>query len=205
MFVALTVVPAAADTYRWKDKDGNTHYGRIVPPEYAHLPYDVLNDAGIVIDHVDDPTQSADAHAMELAEEVEEKKRAPLISEKERQLEADRLLVVQYDSEEEILDLLDKELAHQETDKTIIRHSFTSTNTAIREQIGLAADQQRAGIEVNEDKLLEIKRLYARLDVDKRRLEALEIKEQKIRDRFEGSLERYRYLTRDKTQDSDQG
>ena len=146
MFVALTVVPAAADTYRWKDKDGNTHYGRIVPPEYAHLPYDVLNDAGIVIDHVDDPTQSADAHAMELAEEVEEKKRAPLISEKERQLEADRLLVVQYDSEEEILDLLDKELAHQETDKTIIRHSFTSTNTAIREQIGLAADQQRAGI-----------------------------------------------------------
>ena len=75
----------------------------------CHLPYDVLNDAGIVIDHVDDPTQSADAHAMELAEEVEEKKRAPLISEKERQLEADRLLVVQYDSEEEILDLLDKE------------------------------------------------------------------------------------------------
>ena len=48
-----------ADTYRWKDKDGKVHYGAVVPAEYADQPYDVLNSAGMVIDHVED-TSDAD-------------------------------------------------------------------------------------------------------------------------------------------------
>ena len=50
----LSVTSVTADTYRWKDKDGKVHYGAAVPAEYAEQPYDVLNSAGVVIDHIED-------------------------------------------------------------------------------------------------------------------------------------------------------
>ena len=52
--ISLSVSSLAADTYRWKDKDGKVHYGAAVPAEYAEQPYDILNKAGIVIEHVED-------------------------------------------------------------------------------------------------------------------------------------------------------
>ena len=55
--LCLLAVPVAADTYRWKDKEGKVHYGAAVPAEYAEQPYDVLNSAGIVIEHVEDTTE----------------------------------------------------------------------------------------------------------------------------------------------------
>ena len=49
-----------------KDKDGKVHYGASVPAEYADQPYDILNSAGIVIEHVEDTTVPIDV--------IEEKK-----------------------------------------------------------------------------------------------------------------------------------
>ena len=52
--ISLSATSLAADTYRWKDKDGKVHYGAAVPAEYAHQPYDILNSQGMVIEHVED-------------------------------------------------------------------------------------------------------------------------------------------------------
>ena len=46
VIVGLSATSLAAETYRWKDKDGKTHYGAVVPAEYADQPYDVLNNSG---------------------------------------------------------------------------------------------------------------------------------------------------------------
>ena len=52
--ISLSATSLAAETYRWKDKDGKVHYGAAVPAEYADQPYDILNNAGMVIEHVED-------------------------------------------------------------------------------------------------------------------------------------------------------
>jgi hypothetical protein len=107
--LGLAATSLAADTYRWKDKDGKTHYGAIVPAEYADQPYDVLNKAGVVIDHVEDTSVP-----MDVREEIKIKERAPLISQEERARQYDRVLVIQYRSEEEITQAMSFELAQLE-------------------------------------------------------------------------------------------
>jgi hypothetical protein len=50
--------------YKWVDKDGVTHYGDHVPPEYASQEQHVLNSQGYEIKHVD-AQKSADQAAVE--------------------------------------------------------------------------------------------------------------------------------------------
>jgi len=189
---AVLVCSAAsvtADSYRWKDKDGNTHYGAAVPAEYAEQPYDVLNSQGIVIERVEDTSIPIE----ELAEqEIQDRK--PLISKEERLRQSDRLLVVQYRSEEDIANALELQLAQLGYDTRLIKQSYASANSSIRDQITQAADQQRANLPISEKHQKGIDTLYARRNRDQRKLESLAKRENTIRQRFQAYLDRYRYL-----------
>jgi len=194
----LLAAPLAADTYRWKDKNGEIHYGESVPPEYADQPYDVINSQGIVIEHVDDPTAAV---AGPEEEKPKKKERAPLISEEERRVQSDRLLVIRYDSEEEIQKQLELELAQVGYDVKVINQSLDSTTEAIRNQISQAADKQRAGQKITAEQQHEIDQLYARRSQDKKQLAANKAREEKIRARYAADLERYRFLTSESGED----
>jgi len=170
--ICLLVASVSADTYRWKDKDGKTHYGAAVPAEYAHQPYDVLNSAGLVIDHVEDTREPLEVRAERIVKE-----RAPLISDEERQRQSDRLLVIQYNSDAAIEKALELELAQLGYDSKIIHQSFDSTTTAIRDQVRLAADQQRSGKPIIDKQQKEINKLYRRLDRDVKRIAKLDSRE----------------------------
>ncbi len=197
--LALTVTSLAADTYRWKDKDGEIHYGESVPAEYADQPYDVLNNQGIVIRHVVDTTAAVDIVA---EEKPKKKERGPLISEEERQIQSDRLLLVRYSSEEDILKALELEVSQLGYDTKVINQSYLSTGEAIRSQISQAADQQRAGQTISAEQQKEIDQLYARRAQDKYKQSAIKEREKRIRDRYAAELERYRYLTTENAEDN---
>ncbi len=188
--LSLSVTLVQADTYRWKDKEGKVHYGAAVPAEYADQPYDVLNNQGIVIDHIEDTSIPIEV--------IAEKKilgRQPLISDEERQLQTDRLLVVQYRSEEDIIAAMDIQIAQLGFDFRLINQSYETANSAIRDQIALAGNQQRANLPISEERQKGIDALYARRARDEEKLASLEIRENNIRERFGAYLERYRFLT----------
>ena len=186
----LSVTAVHAETYRWKDKDGRVHYGAVVPAEYANQPYDILNNAGMVIEHVEDTSMPEEIRAEKKGQE-----RSPLISHEERERQADRLLVIQYRSEEEILNALELEIAQLGYDTRVINQSYESANLAIKDQIRQAADQQRANMPISEDQQKGIDKLYVRRAADERKRAAIQSREDKIRARYEKDLERYRYLT----------
>ena len=196
--ICLLVASVSADTYRWKDKDGKTHYGAAVPAEYADQPYDVLNNSGMVIDHVEDTREPLEVRAERIVKE-----RAPLISDEERQRQSDRLLVIQYNSEEAIDEALELEIAQLGYDAKIINQSFDSTTTAIRDQVRLAANQQRSGKPIIDKQQKEIDKLYRRLDRDVKRISKLDAREARIRSRFQSDLERYQRLTSDDQADDE--
>ena len=198
--MSLSVTSLAAETYRWKDKEGKTHYGAMVPAEYADQPYDVLNNSGQVIDRVEDTSLP-----MEVIVEKKIKKREPLISEETRRLQTDRLLVFRYASEEEITKALELEIAQLGYDKKVINTSYESTANAIRSQIGQAADRQRAGQQVTEEQEKEIDILYAKLAQGERKRTAMNKRENRIRTRFLDELERYRFLTSDAEETEETG
>ncbi len=188
----LSVTSLAADTYRWKDKEGNVHYGSAVPAEYADQPYDVLNSAGVVIKTVEDTSAPLEVQVVEKVKE-----RAPLISAEERQRQSDRLLVIQYRSEEDIAEELELEIAQLGYDSRIISQSYKSTNNAIRDQIRQAGNQQRANQSISADQQKGINKLYARLARDNKKRMTMAKREERIRARFAANLERYRFLTSD--------
>jgi len=188
--IFLLASSVSADTYRWKDKDGNTHYGAAVPAEYADQPYDVLNNAGMVIDHIEDTREPLEVRAERIVKE-----RKPLISDEERQRQSDRLLVIQYSSEEAILKALELEIAQLGYDSKIIHQSFDNTKVAIKDQVRVAADQQRSGKPIIEKQQKEIDKLYRRLARDEKRIAALDNRETRIRARFQSDLDRYIKLT----------
>ena len=141
VIISLSATSLAAESYRWKDKDGKTHYGAAVPAEYADQPYDILNSAGMVIEHVEDTTIPEEVRV----EKKEKEGRAPLISEETRRIQSDKLLVIRYSSEEEILQAQELEISQLGYDTKVINQSYEATTAAIRSQISQAADQQRAG------------------------------------------------------------
>ena len=190
--LCFTVTSVLADTYRWKDKDGKVHYGAAVPAEYAEQPYDILNDAGLVIEHIEDTSIP-----LEVIAEKQIQERKPLISDEERQRQSDRLLVIQYRSEEEIKKALELQIDQLGYDSKIINQSYDSTNNAIRDQIRQAANQQRANQKISEDQVKGINKLYARRARDDKKRAKMDQRENRIRARFQAYLERYRVLTSD--------
>jgi hypothetical protein len=85
--------------YKWVDKEGVTHYGDHVPPEYTSQEQHVLNSRGYEIQHLD-AQKSADQAA------AEEQKR---LDAEQRQLR-DRNLLSTYASVQEIERLRDQRL-----------------------------------------------------------------------------------------------
>jgi hypothetical protein len=85
--------------YKWVDKDGITHYGDRVPPEYASQEQHVLNSRGYEINHTDAQKTAEQAAA-------EDQKRQDT---EQRQLR-DRNLLNTYASVQEIERLRDQRL-----------------------------------------------------------------------------------------------
>src|SRR5579864_1455824 len=85
--------------YKWVDKDGVTHYGDHVPPEYATQEQHILNSQGYEIKHLD-AQKSAEQSA------AEEQKR---LDAEQRQLR-DKNLLSTYASVQEIERLRDQRL-----------------------------------------------------------------------------------------------
>jgi hypothetical protein len=199
VIISLSATSLVAETYRWKDKDGKVHYGAAVPAEYADQPYDILNNAGQVIERVEDTTIPLEVRA----EKKIKKEREPLISEETRRLQSDKLLVIRYSSEEDILKAQELELAQLGYDNKVINQSYQSTTASIRGEISQAADQQRAGQQVNAETQKKIDQLYIRQAQDKQKRDVMARREARIRARYQAELERYRYLTSE-DEDKDQ-
>jgi hypothetical protein len=189
--ICLSATSVVAESYRWKDKDGKIHYGAAVPAEYRDQPYDILNSAGVVIEHVEDTTVPQEVRA----EEKIKKARAPLISEETRRIQSDKLLVIRYSSEEEILQAQELEISQLGYDTKVINQSYEATTAAIRSQVSQAADQQRAGQQISPETQKKIDQLYARQTEDEKRRQVMANRETQIRLRYQAEIERYRFLT----------
>ena len=80
--------------YTWVDNDGVRHYGDSIPPEYADLPKDVINEHGVTIGHI---------RGVKTAEEIEaERIEAEATLQKELQIRADGALLLTYQTVAEI-------------------------------------------------------------------------------------------------------
>ena len=198
---------AAAEVYRWVDENGEVHYSESLPPDYKDQGHDVLSGDGRVLEENAKLTPQAEPPVQKSEEEkiVEEQQELPrdtsglprpkpLYSKEETQRRMDNFLMLRYDSEQEILDEMSVEIKQLNYDKRLLEGSRASLNEAYRGHIRLAAERQRAGLQVEDETVREIRDLRNALAKNERSLQGLQVRENNIRADFEKQLERYRYL-----------
>lgn len=92
----LPLFPGAQEraSYSWVDNEGVRHYGDRIPPEYADKPKSVVNEQGVVVDHISGRKTQAERAAEAAAAEQ--------AAAKELQERADRALLATYQNVKEI-------------------------------------------------------------------------------------------------------
>jgi hypothetical protein len=177
---------AAAEVYRWVDEDGEVHYSESLPPDYQDKGHDVLNTQGMVT--VEEEPQELPRDASGLPRPKAQ------YSEAEMQQRMDNFLMLRYESEQEILDAMNVEIKQLNYDRRLLEGSRAGAEKAFRDHIKLAADRQRAGLEVEPATVREINRNRAELAEVEAALDGLRQREDAIQADFDKQLERYRYL-----------
>ena len=191
LFLFVPAVSEAENVYRWKDADGKVHFGRTLPPEYAHKPHEILNSAGVVIERIDDPVAAQQPKPVEVEEE---KGLEPLFTEDEVRLRSDRLLLLRYPEEEDLQKAMQNEIDQLSYDIRLNTQSQAGTMTALVGQVKVAADRQRGGLAEEPELSSKINKLRRDLRAIDRRLAAIAVRENEIRAAFGKDLGRYQYL-----------
>ena len=192
--------------YRWVDEDGNVHYTESLPPDYKDTGHDILNERGILLDEDQKLTpeqvvkqkseeQIKTEEANELPRDTSGLPRPkPLYTDAEKAARMDNLLMLRYDSEQEIIDAMNVEIKQLNYDRRLLEGSRDSMSAAYRGQLRVAANKQRAGKPVGEGDKLQMADLQSKLADNARSLAALDQREQNIRSDFKAQLDRYRFL-----------
>ncbi len=201
-FSPALLAQKAERVYRWVDENGDVHYSESLPPDFRDKRHDVLDNQGITRQTdqslVPEPPKpkASESEKGELPRDASGMKRPePMYSPAELRSRQYDLLLRRYDSEQEILDAIQVEINQLDYDRILLGTSRSSLEAAYRGNIREAADRQRAGLAVEDDKAKELRDLRRKLDSNRASLAALEKREASIRAMFESELDRYRRLS----------
>jgi len=113
---------AEAKLYKWVDDKGITHYGEVIPPEYANKERDSLKKSGLL----EKRPEKADPAAIRAKEEAEQKRKIESQATVEQQ-RRDSALLNTYSNETEIDQARDRSLvlvtARIDSYKTLLKSS----------------------------------------------------------------------------------
>lgn len=191
ILIALTASGAqAGKLYKWVDESGQVRYGDAIPPRYARQSNQTLNQQGVVVER-----KAAAKTPEQLAEEARIRE-AEAEAERIRREKAyqDRILLDTFTNEDEMIMTRDGKI---EAVEAVIR--ITNGRTAKLEQrlIQLkqrAAYLERAGKPVPDSLAGEIRESRQQIEQNQRYVEQRKADQQKIRDKFEVDIRRFREL-----------
>ena len=192
---------AFAEVYRWVDENGEVHYSETLPPDFEDKGHDILNERGIVLDEdklltpPPPPEQPKEEVTTELPRDTSGLPRPkPLYSDMELQKRMDNFLMLRYESEQEITDAMNVEIKQLDYDRRLLKTTRLSMQESYRGQVKAAAHKQRSGQQIDPAVASRIGSLQTQLVDNDRALDALQLREDSIRQEFGEQLDRYRYL-----------
>ena len=131
----------AAGLKKWKDKDGQWHFGDVIPPEYSQQSYEELNKQGMTID--------VQQRAKTDAEIAEEKRKAAIEEKKKKQAEEqarhDRILIDTFSNVDDIVMARDGKVAAINSRISLAEKRIEKLQQDLDSRMGEAAAQERSG------------------------------------------------------------
>jgi len=185
----------AATLYKWVDEDGAVHYGNRLPPTQSRKGHQLLNSHGLVL-----TTKEAAKTSNELAEEMEiqrqlEEQQAEEARLKRIQDSKDRVLLLTFSSEEELEHARDNRIEVINSVIRLIEGSIESTQSKLDKLIQYAETNYTSQEKVIPGGLAQkIEHFDRKVASRTAQLEAKTMEREKIRQKYEFDLERFRLL-----------
>ncbi len=190
---AMTLsVSAEAKLYKWVDNNGVTHYGEVIPPEYANKDRDTLNKAGLL----NKRPEKIDPATIHAKEEAEQKRNIEMQAEIE-QKRRDSTLLNTYSNEKEIDLARERSLvlinARIDSNKMLIK----STQTTLDELNKEVDSRNKTGKKIPASLTKDLAQAQARSDRYTAELAKSEKELEDVRARFDNDKMLYRKLKGD--------
>jgi len=192
-----------AKVYRWVDENGEVHFSETPPVEVQNDASDVQRNAGrgwqkdgmLTPSPEPKPKPKPKPGKDELPRDSSGLPRPkPRYTPAQVRAQQDNLLLLRYDSDQEILDAMRVEIKQLDYDRRVLQTSKKSLMKSYRDNVREAAERQRAGLKVENKLVNEIRGLKQRLNHNQKELAGLKAREDSIRNSFQADLERYRTL-----------
>lgn len=195
LLALLLCVPAApvlaATLYKWVDEDGAVHYSSQLPPKQSSREHQQLNSQGVVVSTKEAAkTEEELAEAARAADEAREAERLKKIQDGK-----DRVLLLTFSSEREIELARDNRIEVIDSVIRLINGSIETTQEKL-DKLQQSADTNylSKGKEVPGGLAQKIEFFEGRIISRNTQLEAKTLEKEKIREKYEADLERYRLL-----------
>lgn len=183
LFAAFSAT-AEAKLYKWVDDKGETHYGEVIPPEYAGKDKVQFNDKGREI-------KKKEAGSKDASEKKSAEEERALIDRRRK----DKALVSTYSNEKEIDLARDRNLQQVEARINSVQLLVKSAQESLDGYRKEADGLQKAGSKVHPSLQTDINNAESKLARLKQDLAKAEEKAAAVRASFEADKMRYRELT----------
>ena len=181
--------------YRWTDKNGVVHYGDSIPPEYANIDRNVLNDQGVRVGFEEGEITAEERAVIDARQAAEEQQRLAAAEVARR----DRMLLETYLTVSDIEDLRDRRLELLESQIKVTELYLTNLRKRL---VGL---QEEASAfkpyttkpdapQIPENLQLDISRTAASINVYEQTLARTRTDQQRLRASFDNDIARFREL-----------
>ena len=161
--------------YRWHDASGDVHYSDTLTGDAIQAGYDIINDKGIVLRHIDRARTDAERAEAETAAAAATAAKL----EADRQTEADRRLLAAFPTEKDLVRARQAQVDSLEQAIVAATNSLNGQERSLSDNLGHAATLERSGKKVPDDLTKQIETLRKsgetlRRYIDRRQKEKVE-------------------------------
>ncbi|MBN8728531.1 MAG: DUF4124 domain-containing protein [Xanthomonadales bacterium] len=176
--------------YKWRDAQGNLHYGDTLPAEAARLGYEIVNPQGLVVKRVERAKTPEELAAARAAATREQAAR----TEAEERARADAQLLAGYPEERDLRRAQQQKLELLEQQVVAARISLRSQEQTLADSLARAAEVERTNRGLPEAEAKKLAGLRQQVDNQRLAVNRREAERDAAHENFQLELARYREL-----------
>lgn len=185
--LATTAAADAANLYRYRNDTGVVVVDWQIPPEYVAHGYEVLNEAGLVVEVVPKALSSEEVGAAESAAAA----RARAKREAERQQQHDESLLRRYSSTEDIEAARERSLSDLKIRVSMLKSNQRTLRQRVENAQARVAEAERSGLAIRENELEAINSLKQEIAATDRAISERQAQIEAVDKAFQADIDRF--------------
>ena len=177
--------------YKWVDKNGVTHYGSSVPPQYANQQLDVLNSEGLTVKTI----QAPKTKEQQVKQQQDQAAAAAIAKQEQKQKATDQMLLDTYTSVADIQRDRDTRLKAMDAQMNVTNAAISGLQSSLDAYQKREQELERLHHPVPAELKSNQASTQQQLRADKQLLVQQQQQKQELQSQFDAYIKRFQQLT----------